>query len=336
MSSVQVRVIGGNGWRDGDLVGKSDPFCKITVGNQVQQTQEARNAGTQAQWNQTLNFSNADARGMLLVEVLDRDTGRSDRLGNGQVSLSGVYPGQPTPLTVPLNPRGQVFLEVTVNGAGYGGQGYGQSGYPPSGYRAGPPSTLGLEDCASCGLPIVSDSPWRAPCPMGGNHFDSSVTNSSFGGMGGPAMSPYAAAYQQGVMQRTPPLSTNLGARSLYLQRSASPPPGYRVSPPRAPSPTYGGYGYGGGYGSGYGPGYSAGPAAYGGGGYGAYNTGGYGAGPYPQQSYYAGGRQSPTFYGQSAYPANSAARCRICQGPLDSHLQVCSNCASRQRAMSW
>lgn len=334
MSNVTIRVLNGSGWRDQDLIGKSDPFCKVTVGNQVQQTREHKSAGTQAVWNHTMTFSGVDPRSPIYIEVLDRDTGRSDRLGSGQASLASAAPGQPTPMSVPLQPSGQVQIEVTVDGGypgGYqSGYGYGQSGYGAnqySGYRHG--STNGIQDCRSCGLPIVSDNPWRAPCPMGGNHFDGPVNRQTYSqGYGAsPQMSQYAQNYQMNLEQRNPPLSTTLGARSLYVRNGSnrSPSPtgysqqGYGSYYGGPASPGYGGYNSG--YGSGYGPASFA-PSA----------TAGYGSAYSGGSSYYR--PPSPTGV-YSGYP-QEGARCRICQGPLDSGLQICSNCVGRQRAMSW
>lgn len=85
-----VKPISANLVKDKDLLGKSDPYCFVSVGNQRQRSGTHRNGGKHPQWSDTFNFNTNDS--ILRVQVFDEDTfSRDDLIGEGTLNLNQFY-----------------------------------------------------------------------------------------------------------------------------------------------------------------------------------------------------------------------------------------------------
>lgn len=84
-----VRPISANLTTDKDFLGKSDPYCIITIGSEKQRTRTCSGGGKSPQWTDTFQFNSTDQ--MLRVQVWDDDTFSDDMIGEGTVNLAQCY-----------------------------------------------------------------------------------------------------------------------------------------------------------------------------------------------------------------------------------------------------
>eukprot|EP00996_Jenningsia_fusiforme_P001336 NODE_2223_length_1258_cov_65.838710_g2024_i0.p1 GENE.NODE_2223_length_1258_cov_65.838710_g2024_i0~~NODE_2223_length_1258_cov_65.838710_g2024_i0.p1 ORF type:complete len:382 (+),score=31.17 NODE_2223_length_1258_cov_65.838710_g2024_i0:58-1146(+) len=362
MTDVTIHCIGGYGWKDKDLIGKSDPICKIQIGGQTKSTKQHKNAGTNAQWNETLYFSNVNGQ-MIDVTVTDSDFGKDDVLGRGSIPLSSAY-GM---VTVPLQPAGSVQLDVKTSGGGYSNQGggYQQSyGGQQGGYSGGHGGGYGGgrrqndNRCDVCRLPRGGNAP--VLCPHSGDwghpaHFGSHPQAPPFhrGGYGGGAsyhphpVQPLDRSYGPPMGQSYgPPMGQSYGPP---MGQSYGPPMGQSYGPPMGQS--YGppmGQPYGPPMGQSYGPpmGQSYGPPM--GQSYGPPMGQSYGP-PMGQSSYWGqsygqayGSRSWGQHYSQNSYGGGSSAgrysgaSCGQCRNAVGTN-EACGSCFGyRRRVLSY
>eukprot|EP00992_Anisonema_acinus_P011702 TRINITY_DN7616_c0_g1_i1.p1 TRINITY_DN7616_c0_g1~~TRINITY_DN7616_c0_g1_i1.p1 ORF type:complete len:291 (-),score=36.87 TRINITY_DN7616_c0_g1_i1:3-875(-) len=114
MPPVTVVVVDGEGWRPSEVVGKSDPYCLVTLGRQKQKTKTHEKGDNRAAWNQALRFEHVHPKTRGEIAVMDDDIIKDDVLGRGGFDLAACPPGRPTRLTVPLQPSGHVTIVATV------------------------------------------------------------------------------------------------------------------------------------------------------------------------------------------------------------------------------
>lgn len=85
-----VKPISASLVKDFDLIGKSDPYCIIFVGNERQRSKTHRNGGKSPQWSDTFQFNTNDP--ILRVQVFDDDTfSQDDLIGEGTLNLNQCY-----------------------------------------------------------------------------------------------------------------------------------------------------------------------------------------------------------------------------------------------------
>eukprot|EP00996_Jenningsia_fusiforme_P002710 NODE_3530_length_960_cov_16.419319_g3242_i0.p1 GENE.NODE_3530_length_960_cov_16.419319_g3242_i0~~NODE_3530_length_960_cov_16.419319_g3242_i0.p1 ORF type:complete len:310 (+),score=42.38 NODE_3530_length_960_cov_16.419319_g3242_i0:123-932(+) len=151
---ITVLCVEGGGWKDKDLIGKSDPFCVVRLGSEKQKTPVSKGTGTKATWNHTMTFSDpASLRSSELeIEVFDSDLLFHDKLGKSTVALADCVSGLPA--EVPLQPQG--FIRIVVSGDGLGGASTRAGNSIGTLSAAG--SDAGTEDMSSAGAPLVRPS----------------------------------------------------------------------------------------------------------------------------------------------------------------------------------
>lgn len=83
----EVRVCSAHGLPDADAFGKIDPFCRLTCGKRVWQTDVVEDAGTDVQWDAQTEFgTRAVDQCEVKAQVFDRDTFSDDALGSAKIS----------------------------------------------------------------------------------------------------------------------------------------------------------------------------------------------------------------------------------------------------------
>eukprot|EP01006_Ploeotia_vitrea_P060646 TRINITY_DN76279_c0_g1_i1.p1 TRINITY_DN76279_c0_g1~~TRINITY_DN76279_c0_g1_i1.p1 ORF type:complete len:308 (+),score=9.20 TRINITY_DN76279_c0_g1_i1:39-962(+) len=112
---------------------RPDPYVEVRVGGDTERTRKARNSNMPV-WGEQLVFPRARPQDVMLVTVKDSDFGRDDRMGNANIPLSTLPPGQ-SRKRVPLQGIDNTGRRAPVlgPGGGYVGRGYG----PPR--PVGPP-----------------------------------------------------------------------------------------------------------------------------------------------------------------------------------------------------
>eukprot|EP00996_Jenningsia_fusiforme_P001786 NODE_2646_length_1150_cov_162.047230_g2424_i0.p1 GENE.NODE_2646_length_1150_cov_162.047230_g2424_i0~~NODE_2646_length_1150_cov_162.047230_g2424_i0.p1 ORF type:complete len:307 (-),score=25.96 NODE_2646_length_1150_cov_162.047230_g2424_i0:91-1011(-) len=272
---VSIYCESGYGWKNKDRIGKSDPYCQISIDGETKKTRQAKNQGTQASWGETLNFSRGGPGSMMQVSVMDDDVGKDDVLGRGTGQVPYLSPGQSTPITITLSPAGTVTLYVSEGQRG-GQGGYGRHSQCPA---CGKPEDGSYHGC------ILSQAPKpRHPKSYGNSQ---RTPHPFYSGGVSPRGGPYGYGGQPNFGYGGPqtqyggPMQFG-GPQSYYGQSNYGPGPSPYYGHP-APSPYYGSEQYGSYSSSRYSSpmrqsGYAAGPP------YGGY-------GPMPS---YAGPQQGP------------------------------------------
>jgi len=161
---LRVTVIEGRNLARKDVFSKSDPYCILSIHSKMdlsmfehKQETTVINNNQNPCWNQTfyLNVRNAQTD-LLKVRVFDKDMIRDDLIGEVDIPLFNLMPGQPKEEWLQLSPAngGSIHLVVVAEGfgaqGGYGGVpqagGYPQAGggYPQAGYGGGYPQQQGF------------------------------------------------------------------------------------------------------------------------------------------------------------------------------------------------
>lgn len=71
---------------DHDIIGKSDPYCIILIGDQKYQTKAHNGGGTSPKWTEVFTFNGVSNE--LKVQVYDEDVGKDDFYGEGVLDLN--------------------------------------------------------------------------------------------------------------------------------------------------------------------------------------------------------------------------------------------------------
>ncbi|MFI5476602.1 hypothetical protein ACIA6D_41295 [Streptomyces cacaoi] len=110
---VAVTVVGARGLTNKDgLLGKSDPYAVVRMGNQRYQTASKTDAGASVEWNQTFTLL-AEPGQELQVDVYDDDLLRDDVIGRVRIpepplgSVEGWYS-----ITLGAKSAGEVHLII--------------------------------------------------------------------------------------------------------------------------------------------------------------------------------------------------------------------------------
>ena len=101
---------------DTETFGKMDPFCQIVIGDSKVKGQVCHSGGKFPRWNDTISV-NRNSEPSFYIEVIDKDTIKSDIIGVGLVDIHALSPEHPTTKWYPLyykkKPAGEVLLEIT-------------------------------------------------------------------------------------------------------------------------------------------------------------------------------------------------------------------------------
>lgn len=113
--------------KDREWFGRQDPYCKITVGSQVQQTRTATDGGKSPNWQDSLSFSVHGGEQSVHIAIFDRDIiTRDDFIGDTTIPLMQVFQMKQIAQWYPLTRKGRncgqinVVLEFTSPNMGYG------------------------------------------------------------------------------------------------------------------------------------------------------------------------------------------------------------------------
>jgi serine/threonine-protein phosphatase 2B regulatory subunit len=118
-----VKCIGAIDLASTSFVGKSDPYCRITVGDQVQQTKVHEGGGKKPVWGDSFTF-NISAEKEMVVEVFDKEAVGKDKLiGRRTVSImnwisKGSFDGDIEVQDEKMKGAGKVKLSVKFNKPG--------------------------------------------------------------------------------------------------------------------------------------------------------------------------------------------------------------------------
>eukprot|EP01017_Pseudomicrothorax_dubius_P040384 TRINITY_DN630_c0_g1_i2.p1 TRINITY_DN630_c0_g1~~TRINITY_DN630_c0_g1_i2.p1 ORF type:complete len:172 (-),score=37.90 TRINITY_DN630_c0_g1_i2:164-679(-) len=126
--------------RNTDIVGSMEPYVRVTVGNEIKNSQRASGLNPQWRSGEYIAFNYRGNEDWITFEVYDYDVGSADDLvGGGCFDAEILASVKRVSQWIPLWHRGQQIGELYVDlefvpASGYGGQGYGQQGYGQQGY----------------------------------------------------------------------------------------------------------------------------------------------------------------------------------------------------------
>jgi len=143
--TITLRPVEANLTHNTDLIGKMSPYVAFIVGNDVYRSQVCKKGGKNPVWGDavTIPYSNEAS---VVVEVMDKDKfTRDDNIGTTVINLKELQrTGQSSqwyPLTYKNKAVGEVLLEASLSGEGFGGYNQGginQAGFVGTeGYRTG-------------------------------------------------------------------------------------------------------------------------------------------------------------------------------------------------------
>ena len=82
IGTLYIQPTGAKLLKDTDWFGKMDPYCRVTVLKQMQQTKTHNDGGINPKWNQAMwKFKDIPADSKVTVEVYDDDTGKDEFVG---------------------------------------------------------------------------------------------------------------------------------------------------------------------------------------------------------------------------------------------------------------
>eukprot|EP01055_Gregarina_sp_Pseudo9_P003311 Gregarina_sp_Pseudo_9__3310@NODE_348_length_3092_cov_92_533246_g72_i1_p2_GENE_NODE_348_length_3092_cov_92_533246_g72_i1NODE_348_length_3092_cov_92_533246_g72_i1_p2_ORF_typecomplete_len121_score22_71C2/PF00168_30/1_6e12_NODE_348_length_3092_cov_92_533246_g72_i1427789 len=88
MQALRVTVISAyNMPKKAGLLDKLDPYIVVQVGGQKQQTSAKTDAGSEAQYNETLNFS-YNGEPYMMVYIFDEQKRKDTEIGSGRLELT--------------------------------------------------------------------------------------------------------------------------------------------------------------------------------------------------------------------------------------------------------
>jgi len=109
-----VKPLSGKLKRDTETFGKMDPFCRIKLGLQEQESKVHSNGGKFPAWNDTLAFRRNDEN-LMTVEVWDKDTFNNDLIGECTISVVSVMEKKKSSEWYTLSYKGKNAGEVLLD-----------------------------------------------------------------------------------------------------------------------------------------------------------------------------------------------------------------------------
>jgi len=113
---VELEVISGNDLPSRDIGGKSDPFVKLTVGDEERQTKVIKKS-LNPEWNTKFNFKFFENPKSIKFEVLDKDLTSNDKVGSAEFDLTEMFQSKtvkPFSGTLPLKHKHKAQGTLTV------------------------------------------------------------------------------------------------------------------------------------------------------------------------------------------------------------------------------
>ena len=142
--NLSFRPINAKLTHDTDTFSRMDPYVRATMGNQVQKTSVAKDAGKHPSWSDQLSFrrSNED---LLTIEVFDKDVGKDDLIASVTIAFATIQQKQKYSDWLQLSYKGKSAGQILCEFAwipdgntmgGFGGQTFGvqtTTSYPMQG-----------------------------------------------------------------------------------------------------------------------------------------------------------------------------------------------------------
>lgn len=102
--------------RDTETFGKMDPFCRVKIGSDTQETKVHNNGGKFPAWTDTLAFQKTN-ESLIYVQVWDKDTFKDDLVGECTLPLQSVIDKKKSSEWYTLSFKGknagEILMEVT-------------------------------------------------------------------------------------------------------------------------------------------------------------------------------------------------------------------------------
>jgi len=129
--NLTFRPINAKLTHDTDTFSRMDPFVKAILGNQIQKSSVAKDAGKHPAWGDQLSFRRS-TEDLLTIEVWDRDVGKDDLVGSTTVAFSTIQQKQKYSDWLQLSYKGksagQILCEFQwIPDGGNIGGGFGQT-----------------------------------------------------------------------------------------------------------------------------------------------------------------------------------------------------------------
>ncbi|KAF9090784.1 Extended synaptotagmin-1 [Mortierella sp. GBA35] len=123
--SLKITVHAAANLEDVERTGKNDPYVQLSVdlNKQFQKTKTIKNAGKEAEWDQTITIAEFDRQEneFLYVEVLDEETLADEPIGFAAIPLNQVFSAQGHAITgrfdlykVDGKQKGEILLTIAV------------------------------------------------------------------------------------------------------------------------------------------------------------------------------------------------------------------------------
>ncbi|RHY07429.1 hypothetical protein DYB25_000419 [Aphanomyces astaci] len=114
-----IRVKAGKDLHDTQLIGKQDPFCKVTIGDKTFQTRVHDNGGRNPKWDEAFVFRLTDPHlDQLTIHIEDSNTVSNSSIGTCQLPVSIWSGGRSVEQWYPVNhggkQRGEILLAVQL------------------------------------------------------------------------------------------------------------------------------------------------------------------------------------------------------------------------------